>query len=80
MVFDDSRHVIYKMINGYPSEDIKCRRLYKKAKLLLPQSIEIYHILRQNNKEANIMANAGANLPQGHFIQNGDPSFFKVIP
>ena len=41
LVFDDSRHVIYKMINGYPSGDIKCGRLYKKAKLLLPQSIEI---------------------------------------
>ena len=80
MVFDDSRHVIYKMINGYPSGDIKCRRLYKKAKLLLPQSIEIYHILRYNNKEADIMANVGASLPQGHYNQDGDPPFFKVIP
>ena len=80
MVFGDSRHVIYKMINGYPSGDIKCRRLYKKAKLLLPQSIEIYHILRQNNKEADIMANVGASLPQGHYSEDGDPPFFKVIP
>ena len=80
MVFGDSRHVIYKMINGYPSGNIKCRRLYKKAKLLLSQSIEIYHILRQNNKEADIMANVGASLPQGHFSQDGDLPFFKVIP
>ena len=80
LVFGDSRHVIYKMINGYPLGDIKCRRLYKKAKLLLSQSIEIYHILRHNNKEADIMANVGASLPQGHFIQDGDPSYLKYIP
>ena len=80
MVFGDSRHVIYKMINGYPSGDIKCRRLYKKAKLLLSQSIEFYHILRQNNKDADTMANVGASLPQGHLSQDEELPFFKVIP
>ena len=62
LIFGDSRHVIYKMINGYPSGDIKCRRLYKKAKQLLPHSSEFYHILRHNNKEADAMANIGARL------------------
>ena len=80
LVFGDSRHVIYKMIKGYPSGDIKCPRLYKKAKLLLSQPIEFYHILRQNNKDADTMANVGASLPQGHYRQDEDPSFFKVIP
>ena len=80
LVFGDSRHVIYKMINGYPSGDIKCRRLYKKAKLLLSQSIDFYHILRQNNKDADVMANVGASLPQGHLSQDEKPPFFKVIP
>ena len=80
LVFGDSRNVIYKMIKGYPSGDIKCRRLYKKAKLLLSQPIEFYHILRQNNKDADIMANVGASLPQGHYKQDEDPLFFKVIP
>ena len=80
LVFGDSRHVIYKMINGYPSGDIKCRILYKKAKLLLSQSIEFYHILCQNNKDADVMANVGASLPQGHFSQDEKPPFFKVIP
>ena len=80
LVFGDSRHVIYKMINGYPSGDIKCRRLYKKAQLLLSQPIEFYHILRQNNKDADAMANVGASLPQGHFRQDEDPPFYKAIP
>ena len=80
LIFGDSRHVIYKMINGYPSGDIKCRRLYKKAKLLLPHSFEVFHILRHNNKEADIMANVGARLPQGHFSQDGEPSYLKYIP
>ena len=68
------------MINGYPSGDIKCRRLYRKDKLLLSQYIEFYHILRQNNKDADVMANVGASLPQGHFSQDEKPPFFKVIP
>ena len=80
LLFGDSRHVIYKMINGYPSGDIKCRRLYKKAKLRLPQSFEVYHILRHNNKEADIMANIGANLSQGLYSQDGNPPFLKFIP
>ena len=80
LIFGNSRHVIYKMINGYPTGDIKCRRLYKKSKLLLPQSFEVFHILRQNNKEADIMANMGANLSQGLYSQDGDPPSLKFIP
>ena len=45
LIFGDSRHVIYKLINGYPTGAIKCRRLYKKAKLLMSQSFEVFHIL-----------------------------------
>ena len=80
LIFGDSRHVIYKMINGYPTGDIKCHRLYKKAKLLLPQSFEVFHILRQNNKEADIMANIVASLSQGLYSQDGDPPSLKFIP
>ena len=29
-IFRDSRHVIYKMINGYTSGSIKCRQMYDK--------------------------------------------------
>jgi len=80
LVFGDSRHVIYKMINGYPTGDIKCRRLYKKAQLLLSQQVEFYHILRQINKEADAMANVGASLPQGQYSQDDNLPILKVIP
>ena len=80
LIFGDSRHVIYKMINGYPTGAIKCRRLYKKAKLLMSQSFEVFHILRLNNKEADNMANVGASLPLGHFSLDGNPSYIKFIP
>ena len=80
LIFGDSRHVIYKMINGYPSGDIKCRRLYKKAKQLLPHSSEFYHILRHNNKEADTMANIGARLSQGLYSQDDGPPSLKFIP
>ena len=80
LIFGDSRHVIYKLINGYPTGAIKCCRLYKKAKLLMSQSFEVFHILRHNNKEADNMANVGASLPQGHYSQDGDPPYLKFIP
>ena len=80
LIFRDSRHVIYKLINGYPTGAIKCRRLYKKAKLLMSQSFEVFHILQHNNKEADNMANVGASLPQGHYSQDGDPPYLKFIP
>ena len=80
LIFGDSRHVIYKLINGYPEGAIKCRRLYKKVKLLMSQSYEAYHILRQNNKAADNMTNIGARLPQGHYSQNGNHPYLKFIP
>ena len=80
LVFGDSRHVIYKMIHGYPTGDIKCRRLFKKVQLLQSQHFEFYHILRQINKDADAMANVGASLPQGHYRQDDDLPIFKVIP
>ena len=80
LIFRDSRHVIYKMINGYPSGTIKCHRLHGKAKLLMSSSYEIYHILWQNNTAADSMANVGASLPQGLISQNGSQPSLNPIP
>ena len=80
LIFGDSRHVIYKMINGYPSGAIKCRRLHGKSKLLMSNSYEIYHILRQNNTAADSMANVGASLPQGLYSLNGGQPSLNPIP
>ena len=44
-IFGDSRHVIYKMLNGYITGSVKCRRLYDKTASLLSPHYEFYHIL-----------------------------------
>ena len=80
LLFGDSKHVISKLINGYPSGAIKCRRLYNKVKTLMHHSFEPLHILRINNSAADAMANIGASLPQGVFNQDEDPPSYKFIP
>ena len=79
-IFGDSKHVISKLINGYPSGAINCRRLYNKVKPLMLHSYEPLHILWINNSAADIMANMGASLPQGFYKQDGNPPFLKYIP
>ena len=79
-IFVDSRHVIYKMLNGYTTGSIKCRRLYDKIIPLLSKHYEFYHILRTNNVAANALANEGASLPQGHYCLNGLDTHPKSIP
>ena len=79
-IFGDSRHVIYKMNNGYTSGSIKCQRLYDKIIPLLSKNYEFYHILRANNASADALANVGASLPQGHYSLNGLGINIKPIP
>ena len=79
-IFGDSRHVIYKMLNGYTSGSIKCRQLYDKSIPLLSKHYEFYHILCANNAAADALANEGASLPQGHYYLNGLGINSKPIP
>ena len=80
LIFEDSRHVIYKLINGYLTGAVKCRLLFEKAKLLMSNSYEAFHILQHNNTTADSMANVGATLPQGHYSQDGNHPILKFIP
>ena len=80
MIFRDSRHVIFKLINGYPSRSVNCRRLYDKAKPLVTKSYDTFHILHHNNSAVDALANMGASLPQGHYNQNGNTPIIKFIP
>ena len=79
-IFGDSRQVILKMVNGYITGSINYCRLYDKAKPLMSNSYEFFHILRINNLAADALANMGASLPQGHFSLNGQAPFLKFIP
>ena len=80
LIFGDSKHVISKMINGYPKGAVNCRRLYKKSKLPMHNSYKPLHILQLNNSTTEIMANLGASLPQGHYKKNGNSITHKHIP
>ena len=80
LIFGDSKHVISKLINGYPSGAINFRRLYNKVKPLMLHSYEPLHILWTNNTVADKMANIGASLPQGVYKQDGNPPLHKFIP
>ena len=80
LIFGDSRHVIYNLINGYPAGAVKCRRLFEKAKLLMSNSYEALNILRHNNKAVDSIANVGATLPQGHYSRNRNLPILKFIP
>ena len=59
-IFGDSRHVIYKMINGYTTSFITCRHLHEKITPLMSKSYEFFHILRSNNSATDALANMGA--------------------
>ena len=80
MIFGDSRHVIFKLINGYSSGSINCHHLYDKANPLMTKSYELFHILRHNNSAADALANMGASLPQGHYNLNRNTSITKLVP
>ena len=80
MIFRDSRHVIFKLIYGYSSGSINCRRLYDKAKPLMTKSDELFHIHRHNNSVVDALSNMGASLPQGHYSLNENAPITKFIP
>ena len=80
MIFGDSQHVIFKLINGYSSGSINCRRLYDKAKPLMSKSYELFHILHHNNSAVDALANMGASLSQGHYSLNEKAPYTKFIP
>ena len=79
-IFGDSRHVIYKMINGYTNGSKKCCRLYDKITPLISTHYEFYHILCSNNVAIDPLENVGASLPQGHFQLNGLDTPLKLVP
>ena len=80
LIFGDSKHVISKLIHGYPKGAINCCLLYNKVKHLMLSSYEPFHILRSNNSAVDSMASLGASLPQGHLKQNGNPPIHKFVP
>ena len=80
LIFGDSRQVILKMITGYSSGAINYRILFDIIKLLTMGSIEFFHILKENNAQADTLYNVGASLPQGLISIDNSAPLHKPIP
>ena len=80
LVFRDSRHVILKMITDYSLGSINYRRLFNIITLLITGNIEFFHILTENNAQADALANIRASLPQGHISIDISALVHKPIP
>ena len=79
-IFQDSRHFIFNMINGYTTGSIKCHRLHDKIIPLMTKSYELFHILRTNNSTLDSLENMGESLPQGQISMKGKAPHLKSIP
>ena len=80
LVFGDSCHVILKMITGYSSGSINCRRLFDIITLFIMSSIELFHILRTNDAQADALDNIKASLPKVHISIENYALVHKPIP
>ena len=80
LIFGDSCHVILKMITGYSFGSINCRRLFDRIMILSMSNIEFFHIVRENNAQADALANVGASLPQGLISIDNSSPLHNCIP
>jgi ribonuclease HI len=81
-VFGDSE-ILIKIVNSKehfanPALNKTLQRLW--GSLQSFASFDIYHILRNSNKEADKKANEGCNLPQGVFRKNDEAPRYSPIP
>ena len=80
LVFGDSHQVIQKMQSGYSKASIKCKKKnYRITLLNLSPQVLFLHILRENNGQANKLANIGASMFQGSMFYNGQSNAFKFF-
>lgn len=75
-VFGDSQIIINAMVSNSPALDLKLARLIVRIKGLENafQKLNFYHVLRTNNKEADIEANKAALLSAGIKMKDEEES------
>lgn len=60
-----------------PRDSLQCRIIYQ---LETFEEIELFHVLRPQNKKADEMANVGATLPEGNLLVNRESMGNYPIP
>ena len=80
VIIGDSMQVIQKMQTGYKNGNIRCKRIHRKI-FQISSKIKIspFHILQENNGDADLLANKGALLEPGLVsYANGDINFHAI--
>lgn len=80
-VYGDSRHVIQIMRRGYASPGSKADRYLQRIKTIsLSSKASFFHILRENNRVADLAANQGFKLSIGQTKDHQGNLGFHYLP
>ena len=80
VVVGDSQSIIKCLVNGAEPKDINFSRLIKRINAISKtlQKVTFFHVLRENNKDADLEANKVALLPAGSLLQNGHEDWAPI--
>ena len=76
----DSQSIIKCLVNGVEPKDISFARLIKRITAIFKtlQKVTFFHVLRENNKDADLEANKAALLPAGSLLKNGHEDWTPI--
>lgn len=80
IIFGDSQVIIKIMVTNTTPRDLRLARLIHRIRNLgkLFQNLKYFHVLRDNNKEADIEANKVVLLSVGAMIRDGDETWDPI--
>ena len=75
-IVGDSKNTIRYFVKGSAPKDAKIKRIIERIRLLLAStSTDVFHILRENNREADKMANRAIGMAPGSLQVQGSVKF-----
>lgn len=80
IIFGDSEVIIKTMVTNPSPRDLRLARLIQRIKSMakLFQNLRYYHVLRDNNKEADLEANKVAQLMDGAMKSNEEETWVPI--
>ena len=79
-VIGDSQSIIKAIVDNSPPKDLRLARLVSRIKSLIKsfQSINFFHVWRENNKDADTKANKAALLSAGSLLRDRDEDWDPI--
>ena len=79
-VLGDSQSIIKTMVDSASPSDLRLSRLIRRIRTLSNsfQCLNFYHVMRDNNKDADAEANKAVSLPLGVIVRDGVESWDPV--